>query len=122
MEKYLYCLLLSLWANQASGAESFKTGNEFLQQCNRFLKEKPETWDDVAQGSVCYGYVQGISDLHAVFTDWGDIKLQWCVPEGTRASQLALVAAKYMEAHPEQLESTAASLVANAFIDAYPCN
>jgi len=44
-----------------------------------------------------------------------------CLPHGVSDAQARLIVTKFISAHPEMLQQGAASVVAEALIDAFPC-
>jgi hypothetical protein len=73
------------------------------------------------QGVSCRRYIHGIADLHETFTDWKRINKEWCLPDKINSDQLVRVVVKHLQKYPEDLHMTASGLVANAFIEAFPC-
>ncbi len=108
-------LVLLLVSPLAQGG--FYFGNEMLDRCKAYIDKT-----NAAKGNVCAGYVTGIVDSHETLTDWGSVGKEFCLPEGVDTEQLARVALKHLESHPEKLHLTAHSLIINAFIQAFPCN
>lgn len=44
-----------------------------------------------------------------------------CLPHGVSDAQARLIVTKFMSGHPEMMQQGAASVVAEALIDAFPC-
>jgi hypothetical protein len=90
------------------------TGNELWSLCT-------DTQGGV-HGSgywICLGYVQGIAD--AVDTPNGLSGWRACRPEGATRGQLQDVVTRWLDQHPEQRHYSAATLVAKALAEAFPC-
>jgi hypothetical protein len=95
---------------------SFNTGSELLEKCEAYGNKT-----NVAKGNTCAGYVEGIDDVHTAFNGWKQIDKNWYISEGMVTSQLVRVVAKYLQEHPQNLHLEAGGTVANAFIEAFPC-
>jgi len=117
--KYLLMIVLLFSFNQARAAtvESLYTGNELLDRCEAYLSDT----GSAAKGNTCFGYLAGIADAHDDFVAGGLHGKEWCKPENMKGKQLVRIVTKYLQEHPENLHYTAASLVANAFRKAFPC-
>jgi hypothetical protein len=59
------------------------------------------------------GYIEGVSDM-------GNKKL-FCIPAGTGTSGLKQIALDYMYSNSDILEYPAATLITQAFDEAFPC-
>ena len=95
----------------AQGARFFYTGNELWSLCSGK--------SDYASG-VCIGFVAGVADTLAVGT--GILGLgRACFPEQVTEGQARDVVKRYLEQHPERRHYTAANLVAEALVEAFPC-
>jgi hypothetical protein len=67
--------------------------------------------------SLCRGYIWGALD-----TARGVVKLQAaCEPVGVNGEQLVALTIKYLDDHPEELKSSAASLIWKMYARAFPC-
>ena len=91
----------------------FLSGNRLLDIC------------DQSHSALCIGYIAGIADAmgtsladgsHPAVAGW-----QACFPQGVSGGQVRDVAINYLQAHPEQRQLSAASLVAHALSEAFPC-
>ena len=116
MKRLLLAVVLVVGSQGVVAAGPFYTGNTVLEWCNAFVNAIEPT-----KSGGCLGYVAGIAGANETFVGWGYMQPLWCIPEGVDAGQLARVAVKFMEDHPESLHVTASSLVANAFGVAFPC-
>jgi len=116
--KYLLAIVLLFSFSQARADDNvFYTGNEMLKLCEAYISE---TFS--ADGNVCVGFVTGIHDSHLTYSEWRDVKKAICLPGGgVKGSQLVRVVTKSLQESPENLHLTAASLVANALQQAFPC-
>jgi Rap1a immunity proteins len=72
----------------------------------------------------CTDYVVGVYDavaaLHNAHTI-ADGVMQICLPQAAKDGRLMLVVVRYLNDHPKQLHSGAASVVIAALVDAFPC-
>jgi len=106
-------LLIGLLLAASQAGAVFYKGSTLLGLCESDLGQA---------GDICGGYIASIYDAHNAFVAWNDpSKRQWCIGSATTIGELRRVVIKYMQAHPENLHQTASSLVANAFIQAFPC-
>ena len=70
----------------------------------------------------CRGYVIGAVDTASNFYP-GVLKARaYCVPVGTPTDQVTDKVVRYLEAHPEQKDWSAATEVLLALQQAYPCS
>ena len=78
-------------------------GNEILYSCE--------------QGHLrCIHYLAGVQDA------WNDLdSKQYCLPEGTKLSELKDAFVKYAKKNPEKLNFPASTVTISAFNEAYPC-
>jgi hypothetical protein len=89
----------------------FRNGNSLLEDC-----QAPAG----APGSiVCAGYVFAIADVQ-LYGDIGGVRS--CVPANVTGKQVIDVVTRYLQQHPEQRHYGAASLVAHALSENFPCN
>ena len=75
---------------------------------------------NLGAGDYCRGFVVAIAEVlgrdSAIKND-----NRLCIPTGTTAEQLRLVASKYFDKHPENWNLPAAILVESALQDSFPC-
>jgi len=119
--KYLLMVVLLFSFSQTSAAgttQSLYTGNDLLDLCEAYLDDDPI---NISRGRTCFAYAGGIVDAHDNFVGWGDLKKEWCKPENMAVKQSVRIVTKYLQEHPQDLHKSAASLVTNAFIKAFPC-
>jgi hypothetical protein len=88
---------------------AFATGNDLFDECT-----KP------SGNSVCYGYITGVAD--AMLARDGEL-LGWhtCLREGVSGEQIKDATVRFMRTHIEIRDAGAASLVANALAETFPC-
>lgn len=108
-------LMLSAIATLSSveSAHANITGNTLMQAC-RFFPSKTES------SVYCMGYISGVLDDMRV---WGDLMghKNVCLPSGVEGEQLILIAIKFMKDNPDKLHYVASSLIATAYMQAFPC-
>ena len=115
MNKLITALLLTVLIPATSFAS--KDGNELLAECT---KEGTETVDymDI---SHCYGYIEGIADVHYTFVAWGHMQPLFCVPKNVTGGQVKKIVVKWLDENPEKLHLGAGSLVSGgALYHAFP--
>ena len=115
--KYLLTIVLLFSFNQARAVDVYVTGSVLLKRCEASLSET----GSAAKGNTCVGFVAGISDAHGTFTQWGEMSPLWCAPDNMDSGQLIRIVTKHPQEYPEGLHLTAASLVSNALMLAFPC-
>jgi Rap1a immunity proteins len=73
----------------------------------------------------CTDYIVGVYDALAALHDDNRIAndmLSICLPPRAKDGRLMLTVTKYMNDHPKELRSAAASVVTAALVDAFPCS
>lgn len=109
---------VSSWAEPSSPEDTYKqpyphsSGAELLPYC--------EQTDVLVSQLRCDYYVQGVADL-ATIPRLG--RPMACIPQGQNRTQLMQIAVNFLKmVKPEKLEKeSAASLILNSFIVAFPC-
>jgi hypothetical protein len=98
-----------LWATVGLAAESRPTlvnGKELLRQCK-------------ADRGICHGYIAAVAD---VMSSVGAIhEYIACVPADVTVKQHTKAVMKWMETHPDDLNFTAHSIVAEVLSETFPC-
>jgi len=94
----------------ASGV--FLTGNGLYAEC---------TSGNSADQADCLGYITGVYDGIALMQDV-DNKHLICIPQGVIRGQIKDIAIAYLRDHPATRQESAAPIVANALLAAYPCS
>lgn len=102
---FLAVLLMSLSSPVLAG---FETGNKLME----YLNESEKRIGSYPAG-VYTGYVLGVHDALD--------GIQICSPDGTTVNQIKVIVGKYLRAHPESWNQSAAALVIRALRQAYPC-
>ncbi|MFZ2106122.1 MAG: Rap1a/Tai family immunity protein [Roseiarcus sp.] len=93
--------------NPAFSYDGFQTGNTLLANCI-----SPNL-------DICLGYLEGISDAMAL----GSLiyKSHACLPSGVSGRQLIDITVEFLQSHASIRHFQAASLVAVAFANSFPC-
>ena len=98
----------------AQSQAAFYSGSDLLQRCES---------DSDAPYNTCAGYIMGIVDYQDTLLGWSYLdEPKFCVPLSATGTQLVKVVTKRLNEHPEHLDFSAPSLVANALNDAFPCS
>jgi hypothetical protein len=100
-----------LYPALAEGAEGgYETGNELLSRCMS---------SDATDTVSCLGYLFGVADA----MNGGDsiYGFKACMPLAVTGGQLKDIAVRFLQANAPNRHFQAASLIANAFQDAFPC-
>jgi hypothetical protein len=94
-------------ATLAGVVSSFQSGNKLFEYCNN------------TNISFCLGYIQGITDAMA----GSDLVFGYraCIPSELAGRQVIDISVKFMRDHPAGRHAPAASIVAAALTEAYPC-
>ena len=114
MNRAIVMLLTFLWSSPVPAVRH--SGNSLLKLCTETADMYP-----FVQYSMCIGYIQGVMDHDQVRADWKKTLKTFCVPNDVTNGQLRKVAMNYLNDYPEDLHLNAASLVATALYEAYPC-
>ena len=109
--------LLLLSTGQAPGASSgysFEDGNGLLRLCRG---------DNNLDWGVCHSYLAGIHDAQGSFAHAGLLgKRLFCTPEGIEVGALKEAFTAFADAHADELDRTASSLVIDAYRVSFPCD
>jgi hypothetical protein len=97
-----------LGAATAASAGDFKTGNELLESC-----QSSNSFDR----GLCFGFVEGVSDA----MNDGVAERRRCLPAQVVIKQVRDVAVNFLTSHSEWRHKSAATLVAEALEEAFPC-
>jgi hypothetical protein len=106
---FLVALVGPVPLSPALAAGGYETGNEMLSRCTS--SDAPLTF--------CYGYLTGVADAMAR----GDLiyGFKACIPPGVTEGQLRDIAVQFLQANAPKRHFQAASMIAHAFEDAFPC-
>jgi hypothetical protein len=98
--------ILVALAFSSSAQAAFQSGNDLLSDLD---KKDPLTY------AFAMGYVAGVFDAYSVVSH--------CVTvNGVTQGQVALIAKKYLESHPEELHKPTDVLLQKAFKVVFPCS
>jgi hypothetical protein len=107
-------LLIAAPAAAQDRTGAFLTGADLLARCQ-----------GATVSGDCIMYVAGALDaamaMEAALRGMGQNVRTFCLPSNATPRAAAEVVAKYLAFHPEIAQSTAASAVHAAVVDAYPC-
>ena len=92
----------------ALGQENYFSGNRLLAWCTSF---------DPGKRNLCLGYIYGVA--HALEGHVPDYRA--CIPREATFDQVADVALKWLEEHPQRRHYSAFSLAVQALDEAFPC-
>ncbi len=95
-------------------ARGFFAGNSVYANC--------QASGNTLSWGLCRGYIIGALDAYEAETEALHLKPAFCIPEGVTVEQAADVAVQYMQEHPENRHTNAASLVWISVFQAFPCN
>ena len=95
---------------EAQGVPAFESGDRLLAKCDQ-------------SADFCFGFVEAIADAMNAARSSGGTVGGWtaCIPSGTANDQVRDIAMTYLRNHPEQRHASAASLIASALANAFPC-
>ena len=106
-------------AADAQTTAYFKIGEDLQAACHGTAAG--EEHSNTAEYLLCLGYLQAVVDTDATMAEWGRAPRQACVPRGVTSSELRLVLLAWLDARPDQLRFSAASLALTAFAETWPC-
>jgi hypothetical protein len=95
----------------AESSHMFENGDQLYELC-----AAPK--DTFSQG-VCYGYIVGIAD--AMGGGASVHGLPACIPPSVTVGQTVNIVKQFLTSHPEMRHRGAGEIVAQAFVDAFPC-
>ena len=116
MKRVALFLTLATGLTASGGAlANFENGTDLYEQCT--TKESEEVY--YQQNASCLAYIAGVADTmsckQAVFG------YTWSPDGNVTKGQLAKVVLKWLDDNPKYLSYNAASLVASALDEAFPC-
>jgi hypothetical protein len=129
-KKFLFIILSIFYIPNATAAI---LGTELLQNCQSFLavsKGKETLNSNAVASGICVGYIEAIADFQDYLLIANSTSPQeyqskqglYCPPPDLTSNQAATVVVNYLSKSPKTtLSIPAASLVLNAFINAFPC-
>lgn len=72
--------------------------------------------------ALCYGFLKGVGDAHAVVAAASGARRLFCPPGGALSNEQArLVFLRWARKYPDRLDLPAAAAVTTALSEAYPC-
>ncbi len=86
----------------------FRTGIDLVVSC--------------ANPILCEAFLLGVMDSHQTLLDWGRIPALVCLPAEITNAELMVTIISYLEAHDDQLEFSAGSLILLALSEAHRCS
>lgn len=116
------------------GSSDLYTGNDLLNACKALI-EGPESisnsslqakLDWVSESEFCYGYIKGVVEWNGDYEKWLEdvpIKPIFCIGDNqVEINQLAQIAIKFMNDHPEELNEKGITILNSAFSQEFPCS
>ena len=98
-------------------------GNQLLKDCLAAVKalDTQEMTNDFGQGR-CFGLTKGVMETIDLVSKISS-DLESCFPKvGMTYGQYVRIVTKYLQDHPEELQSNESILILSALGAAYPCN
>jgi hypothetical protein len=122
----LTLVMVSIGMSDPACAGPGWTGNDLKPKCDTLLAvaASREVWtqDTALATGQCTGFVEGVIQSTEFDSQPGKGgKWIFCVPKNSTPVQDVAVVVKYLEAHPDQWNFPANTVVAVALIDAFPC-
>ncbi len=77
--------------------------------------------EGVESKHFCDGYISAEIETHATWSLWDRLEPVFCFPEGDKFDHAFGAVMLYLQAHPDQLDYEASSLVLNSLNKAFPC-
>jgi hypothetical protein len=119
-----FCTVFGIQFAHASSTEF--TASELLESCNLAFPNNSElSNEEKIKGFYCVSYFKGLGTGLFVSQAIADIKTYegWpiCLPNGWTAEQLARVALKYAQDHPEELHKSWDDIAINAISESFHC-
>lgn len=114
----LFALLLTLLSPPA-----LADGNSLLHRCQAALRFSETGQGGRADMAYCYGLLQGISELNALYERKDPTQAYFCTDQRPlRHHEAAQLVVAYLQAHPNRLFQGESVLAVQAFRQAYPCD
>jgi len=108
-------------AQQTKTALQLKKECEAAEQLIATVATQPVPRLVITDGVSCFGYLRGYLEAVAYLQAVRDAKPIYCGEKTRDFRQLAATYVKYVNAHPEGVDSTAANTVANVIAEIAPC-
>ena len=101
---------------QASATTEYISGEALYAKCT----SKAFGAQAAADGAYCNGFVGAVADI--MFNEIVVLGQKACISQGVMPQQLVEIVRQFLTARPELRQYDAASLVAHALSDAFPCS
>ena len=105
-------------------------GHELMDMCSEAVKLLKEEVHDTYKAISCVRFIEGfraasaayVSANEAGFDENGTMSWKLCDPHEVTNGQVIRLVAGYLNDHPEELNTAAGILVAEAIQNTYPCS
>jgi hypothetical protein len=106
------CLIVQSYGKVERG---WMSGNTLLAKCLE------------SQNHECIGYIEGVLDMYNFIEEAEEMNLKkpgnrpFCIPDAVTLQQLIDTVVQFLKNHPAQRHHDAASELAGAFMEGFPC-
>jgi hypothetical protein len=111
MKNILMLFVLMMFAECSYAG--FKNGNTLAEWMVEYEKSDNDNSKDPFMVALYDGYVTGVADTL--------YDISWCSPGNITIGQVLKIVSKYLNNNPQNLHSSAYSLVEQALKEAFPC-
>lgn len=122
MKAFAAIVALSIGLGASAQAQVLRDATDLFAQCKHHPSDVASSPRTAVLLSHCYGFMKGVGDAYAIALDKAGAAPGFCPPEGVLSGeQSRRIFLEWARENPEQLDKSAAAVVTEALIEAFPC-
>ncbi len=107
----------------AASAQEIRDATDLVTYCRHHPADAEGDLPTALSLVLCYGFLKGVGDTHALLAWSDDGHPRFCLPGGNLSNEEArLLFTDWARRHPENLDEAAAAAVTAALSETFPCN
>ncbi len=107
----------------AASAQEIHDAADLARYCDHHPADAEGDMPTALALVLCYGFLNGVGDTHALVAKTDDARARFCLPGGTlNNEEMRLLFADWARRHSETLDQAAATAVTAALSEAFPCD
>jgi len=123
MKRLLVLAALLAALGPAASAQEIHDAADLAAYCRHHPADAEGDMPTALSLVLCYGFLKGVGDTHALLAWSDDGRPRFCLPGGTLGNEEArLLFTDWARRHSEMLDQAAAGAVAAALSETFPCN